>query len=266
MKVFGAIENVQIEWFTDAGKPSAASNPYRVIYVTDLKEFQISDGSAWLKFQPRSSLPTVQIITSGSGTYTTPSNARFIEIEMVGGGGGGSGSGNGTSGGTGGTGGNTTFGTSLLTANGGVGGACGGLGGTGGSVTINSPATRIFSIAGTQGGSSSLQTNVTFLLPSGAGGQSFFSGGGSPSFSNTAGVAGIANSGSGGSGGGCGSGASSNVGSGGGSGGYIRAFITSPSATYSYAIGAGGTAGTAGTNGTAGGAGGSGIIIVREYY
>src|SRR5574343_133448 len=51
MKVFGAIENVQIEWFTDAGKPSAASNPYRIIYVTDLKELQISDGSTWTRYQ-----------------------------------------------------------------------------------------------------------------------------------------------------------------------------------------------------------------------
>jgi hypothetical protein len=53
---------------------------------------------------------------------------------------------------------------------------------------------------------------------------------------------------------------------GGGAGGYIDAIIYSPSATYSYAIGAAGTAGAAGTSGTDGGAGGSGYIIVTEYY
>jgi hypothetical protein len=42
--------------------------------------------------------------------------------------------------------------------------------------------------------------------------------------------------------------------------------ITSPSATYSYAIGAAGTAGTAGTSGYAGGNGGSGVVIVEEFY
>ena len=53
---------------------------------------------------------------------------------------------------------------------------------------------------------------------------------------------------------------------GGGAGGYVEKIIASPSATYSYAVGAGGTAGTAGSGGSAGGAGGSGIIIVEAYY
>jgi hypothetical protein len=42
--------------------------------------------------------------------------------------------------------------------------------------------------------------------------------------------------------------------------------ISSPSATYSYAIGAAGTGGTAGTSGFAGGAGASGAIIIEEHY
>jgi hypothetical protein len=44
--------------------------------------------------------------------------------------------------------------------------------------------------------------------------------------------------------------------------------IASPSATYPYAVGAGGTAGAvgSGTGATGGGAGGSGLIIVEEYY
>ena len=46
----------------------------------------------------------------------------------------------------------------------------------------------------------------------------------------------------------------------------VIALTSSPSATYSYSIGAGGSGGTAGGNGLAGGAGGSGVIIVEEYY
>jgi hypothetical protein len=56
------------------------------------------------------------------------------------------------------------------------------------------------------------------------------------------------------------------MGVGGGSGGCVRAIITSPSATYHYTIGAGGTGGYGGTSGQNGGTGGSGVIVVREYY
>jgi hypothetical protein len=42
--------------------------------------------------------------------------------------------------------------------------------------------------------------------------------------------------------------------------------ITSPSATYAYAVGAAGTASTAGTSGFAGGAGGSGSIYITAYF
>ena len=44
------------------------------------------------------------------------------------------------------------------------------------------------------------------------------------------------------------------------------AIINSPSATYSYTVGAGGSAGSAGTSGNAGSAGGSGGIWVTEHY
>lgn len=46
-KIYGALESAQIEWFTNAGKPAASNYPYRVIYVTDLKQIQISDGTNW---------------------------------------------------------------------------------------------------------------------------------------------------------------------------------------------------------------------------
>jgi hypothetical protein len=103
--------------------------------------------------------PTITIYTSGSGTYTTPANAKWLHIRMVGGGGnGGTSAPTVTAGGGGGAGGyleglittvsstysyavgaaggTTTFGTSLFTANAGSVGssnstaAQGGAGGT----------------------------------------------------------------------------------------------------------------------------------------
>ena len=102
---------------------------------------------------------TVQVFTSGSGTYTLPANCKAIKVRCVGGGGaGGSGaSGIGGGGGAGGYlesliaspsatysyavgagGGVTTFGTSLLTANNGSAGSAGATtaqGGAGGTAT-----------------------------------------------------------------------------------------------------------------------------------
>jgi hypothetical protein len=209
--------------------------------------------------------PTVQKFTSGSGTYTTPTSPApaYIKIKMVGGGGGGGSSGS-AGWDTGDTGGTTTFGSSLLTATGGVGGAYGGgaaTGGVGGTSTINSPAITITAQSGTIGnGSSSPSTAYSTSV---SGGNSPFAGAGPSGYST--GVDALVNTGSGGGGGGGGL-TATQAGHGGGSGGYIEALITGPSATYSYAVGAGGDGGTAGTNGTNGGKGGSGIIIVEEYY
>ena len=50
MKVLGALESAQLEWFLDAGKPTASSYVYRVIYVSDLKQVQVSDGTNWVPF------------------------------------------------------------------------------------------------------------------------------------------------------------------------------------------------------------------------
>lgn len=47
MKVYGKLEVAQLEWFTDATKPAASSYPYRIIFVTDLVQIQISDGTNW---------------------------------------------------------------------------------------------------------------------------------------------------------------------------------------------------------------------------
>ena len=94
-----------------------------------------------------STAPTYQVFTSGSSTYTTPTSPSplYLIVTVVGGGGGGGGGG-GTGASAGGNGGNSTFGSSLLTANGGTGGgrgdngSGGGLGGAGGTATIASPA------------------------------------------------------------------------------------------------------------------------------
>lgn len=221
--------------------------------------------------------PTIQKFTSGSGTYTTPINVKYIKVRGVGGGGGGGGGGTGSSGGTGGAGGNTTFGSSLLTAPGGSGGAGqAGAPGTGGiAATINSPAITILNVLGGEGGgggNNNLGTVAASIgTASGVGGHSHYGGAGKAvggSGSAGAGGDGKSNTGGGGGGGTCTSTNSTlnSSGSGGGGGAFFEAMILSPSATYSYSVGAAGTAGSAGTNGAAGGAGGSGIIIVEEYY
>ena len=199
-----------------------------------------------------------------SGTYTTPAGVRWLRVRMVGGGGGGGGSG--TSGaGNGSAGGNTTFGTSLLTAAGG-GGGIEGNGGAGGSVTITGP-TQIIAQVGGAGGGYQYTSQADNYIPGAGGGHSVLGGGGNTANAATpTGQAGVTNSG----GGGAGAGAlpTSNVicKSGGGAGGYIEAVIKDPSATYTYSVGAGGTAGSAGSSGYVGGVGGSGVIIIEEHY
>lgn len=214
-----------------------------------------------------SKVPTVQKFTSSSGTYYTPAGATYIRVRLVGGGGGGAGSAAvaNNNGGNGGTGGNTTFGTSLLEANGGQGGqgaGGSGAGGTGGAVSLASPAIGM-AIAGGRGqgfhGSASSTPSRGSM-----GAVSPFGGGSGGCTQAGVGENAVANSGSGG--GGAGANSAQYSGASGGSGGYIDAIIFNPLSSYAYAIGAAGTAGSAGTSGTAGGTGGSGFIIVEEFY
>jgi hypothetical protein len=231
--------------------------------------FQDSDGTvAWLT-DIVSTAPTQQRFTSGSGTYTTPANVLYIRIRMVGGGGGGSGSGTAT-GAVAGAGGNTTFGSSLLTCGGGGGGIFGTTGGAGGgaggSATLNSPAFGT-ALTGGSGTGNCFHTASTSNFGGAPGAVSPFGGAGGGGQNQVVGSSAVANSGSGGGGGGDGNANLNGVaGTGGGAGGFIDAIITSPSASYAYAIGASGTAGAAGTSGLAGGSGGSGYIEVTEYY
>lgn len=194
---------------------------------------------------------------ASNGTYqlpTNPNKPRFIRIRMAGGGGGSDGTAGGSGGGTGG---NTLFGTSLLTAN-------GGTRVTGGTASVGVGATQI--VAFTGGGGGAPGTSGTSQGCGGMGGATPFGGAGSGAPTATAGVPGVSGTGSGAGGGG---GSSSQPGGfGGGAGGYLEAIISTPSTSYTFSIGVGGTAGTAGTGtGAAPGAiGGSGIIVVEEWY
>lgn len=208
--------------------------------------------------------PTVQVFNSGTGTYTTPVGCTWIRVRFVGGGGGGAGSGS-VPGGAATDGGATTFGSSLLTGNGGthgVHGSVSGVGGVGGTATIASPALTVFLATGQRGGSNFIVAST--FGGGGQGGSSPFGGGGAMT-ANAAGGDAVANTGSGGGGGG-GTSSSVQIGNGGGSGGYGEAIIGNPSSTYAYAVGAAGAAGGFGTNGTAGGSAAAGKIIVEEFY
>ncbi len=215
--------------------------------------------------------PTQQRLTTGTAaTYTTPANVLYLRVRMVGGGGGGGGSG--TSRTDGGSGGNTTFGTSLLVANG-AGATSGNTIGSGGTASITAPAygTALQGGFGSYGG---LLTTTAIgngnIIPGGAGTGTPFGGASGGGSLNTAATGGIGNTGSGGGGAtyqattthGAGQ-----AGLGGAAGGFVDAIVV-PSAgqTFLYTVGSAGSAGGAGTNGFAGSLGGSGYIEVTEYY
>lgn len=217
------------------------------------------------------SAPTVQTFLSGSGTYTTPANVRSLRVMAVAGGGGGGGSSSSAANaGTGGTGGNTTFGSTVIALNGGAGGSpqasSGGAGGTG---SLSGAVGLV--VSGGDGHPPGMFSTVitTNYSSGGSGGASALGGagqGGAPNSGVSTGSAGKVNTGGGGGGANIGALASSYAGAGGGAGAYADVIITSPAATYAYAVGAAGTAGTAGTSGSAGSAGGSGGIWVFEFY
>jgi hypothetical protein len=200
--------------------------------------------------------PQVTVLTSGTGTYTTPTGAAYLIIEMVGGGSGGSGAG--TSGTAGTSGGNTTFGTSFLTCNGGTGGSAptSGFGGTATGGDIN--------VQGSPGsGGWDCRTDSEYQQ-GGNGGDSFFGGGGRGGFVNVGGNA--VGYGSGGGGGGVVNTSNAFTGGGGGAGGYLKKTITSPSSSYSYAIGAGGAGGAGLSGHFSGGSGASSVIMITAYF
>lgn len=196
-------------------------------------------------------LPTLQKFLSGSGTYTTPQGVSWIRVRMVGGGGGGAGEG--SAAGTDGV--ASTFGTSLLSAGGGAKATSSATGGAGGSASCGSIASCL-AVSGGYGGAI---YNAIGTFPGGVGGSTCFGGNGSAGPGNGNGTGGAANTGGGG--GGAGGTSAAIPGGGGGGGGCIDATISSPSASYSYSVGTGGSGGANG-----GSSGGSGYIEVTEYY
>lgn len=203
-------------------------------------------------------IPTTQVFTSGSGTYTPSSvSVRYIVVRAVGGGGGGGGGQNATPATSGGA---TTFGA--LTASGGAGGSLGAAGAGGGASGgfSNSP-----------GGSGGPPTppGTAYNGWGGTGGSSQLGGGGAPSIGSATGSVGATNTGAGGGGGGATNGSMTGSGGAGGGGGGCTIGIMAAT-TYSYAVGASG-AGAAGassssSSGGNGGAGAAGKIEVIEYY
>jgi len=202
---------------------------------------------------------TVQVFTSGSGTYTTPANCKAILVQLVGGGGGGGG------------GANTTYFTG------------GGGGGSGGYVQklINSPsatysygvaATAAGGAAGATGATGTAGANTTFSTFTASGGSAGTGGTGSNGFGGSGGAGGAASGGdvniAGSDGSAGGPGVNGVVGGPGGSGG-TAVFGGSGSGGVNGAGSSGktnsGSGGGGGSNGAAG-SGAAGIIIVTEYY
>lgn len=248
---------------TDISTPSNPSSGFKKTYSKTDGFYVLNSAGTERRLRSARS-PTVQRFTTGSGTYTTPSDVLYIEVEMCGGGGGGGGGDTSLQASAGST---TTFGTSLLTATGGTGGfTVGGgakLGGAGGTATVSAPAVALTSVSGGMGGAADAASQYG---AGGMGGVNPFGGGGSGGAGSTTAVGanGAANTGAGGGGGSVVT--ASYPGMGGGAGGYLKAVIDAPSATYTYAVGGGGTKSTGAGNGFSGGDGGIGVIIVKEFY
>ena len=226
----------------------------------------IYNGANWiLVTSVAAAVRTVQKFTGGSGTYTTPAGVKWIEIEMVGGGGGGAGTGpsGGASSPT--NGGASCWNTTGAACTSPVYSAGGGIGGSSGG-GVSGSSTPYLAVSGGAGCAGSPADLTDHHGVGGNGADSYFGGGGRGGIAATGGSA-IANTGSGGAGGAIVVGINSaNSGTGGGAGAYLRAIITQPAATYTYAVGASGGGGGGSGGGQSGGNGAAGMIIVHEFY
>lgn len=207
-----------------------------------------------------SAFQTRQVLTSGTA-YTTPAGCTRLFIRMMGAGGGGQGASASTLGGAGGTGGDSSF--NSIVAKGGPGGASF----TSGTTThgSGSASLRILGGIGVAGSAYSNPNPVDTEVGGMMGAASPFGGAGGANIGG--GISAAANSGSGAGGAAyadtMAGGNYQALGGSGCAGEYVELIINGPAASYTYAIGAGGTAGS-GT--LPGGVGGAGIIIVDEFY
>lgn len=265
--------------FTEMAAPAAPNVPptqddahwLSVGYIssTDTNFTVTTSGELELNNPVTATVPTFQILTTGT-TYTPTSAAvKWIEVEFCGGGGGASGATSstgatpvGTAGGT------TTF--NSITAIGGSPGTIatsgiGGAGGTGGSGTSG----VVKRAPGNSGGGSAYRDSTAANAGGAAGGGSaFFGGGGYGAGGGNSGNVTVnggsapANSGGGGGGAFDSSTTYFTVSASGGGGESVKLILPYAS-SYSYSIGAGGAGGI----GTAtGGAGAAGKVIVTEHY
>lgn len=189
--------------------------------------------------------PNVVTLNVGSGTYTPTAGTKALKVRLQGAGAGGSGT---PAIPDGSNGGDTIFGTTFLTAQGGFKGGIGGspiVGGSfagNGSVVRSSPGGNASAAhvagQGSDGGGSALGVGACWGTASGAS----LGGGGNGGNATSAGTGG--------------------GGIGGGAGAFIEAFVTAVAGSYAYTVGAGGAVG--GTA-SAGKAGADGVIIIEEY-
>jgi hypothetical protein len=208
------------------------------------------------------------------GTYTVPSGAVWLDVELIGGGGGGGGSSGSSSGGAGTAGNPTCWNTTgaactspVYEAGGGAAGAGGastvpGAGGAGG--TVSGSGTCDMAIPG-GGGGAGVASNGTDFGTGSTGGNSSLGGGAPAGIGDDSGAAGGANSGGGGAGGSPNYTAGYSGGGGGGAGATCRKIISGTLASsYTYAVAATAAGGTAG--GYGGGAGAAGHIRVTAHF
>jgi hypothetical protein len=207
------------------------------------------------------------VLSKSTGTgdtiinFTAFAAPLYLRARLVGAGAGGAGGGLNSSIGASGAGGPTTFGTSLLVANGGASGSANS--GAGGTASLGTGPIGIALTGGS--GNAGVAPAASSYSVGGQGSSSPFGGGGGGG--STSGNAASQNTGGGGGGGGGSPGVSNGQGgSGGAAGGYVEAIITNPLSSYPYSVGVAGTAGSPGSGGYAGAAGGSGIIIIEENY
>ena len=215
--------------------------------------FYDSTASLWRMKNPlHSKKPVRTVYTSGSGTHTTAAGTTRILARLRGGAS--SGSVGGATPTAGNAGAATTFGA--LTANGGNAAVTAGSN-VPAAATASGGDINIVGATATVSVNTAVSNSGTDGAGDGGGGGG--SGGGAPAASG----AGAPNSGAGGGGGGSGG---ATAGSGGNQGAYCEKLFTTISATYAYAVGAGGAAVTGNATCSASGAGGSGIIIVDEFF
>ena len=217
---------------------------------------------------------TTVLTTASTSPYTTPTNTAgalplYLDVTMCGSASGGGGSGSAGSG-VGSAGAATTFGTSLLTANGGPATP------VNNTTTLPTPATATGGTTNIQGalgppstemntggagvnGTGPTGASAPFGLGQGGAGGSLNTTGGVPA-SNATGFC------AGGGAGGYGGNASVNSGWAGNAGAGLKTVITSPAATYPFVVGAAGVGGAGGTDGATGGNGTAGYISVVAHW